>query len=114
VCDTLLDIASFLPYAVESPRACVRLPRYSAWQYGARVIFTLLLSASHLGMLPPHGVVAPPGQAGGEALARRLVLDVMDAGVAVTWGIPAAMSRKGHSCQLSHPSVEDKALKEGP
>ena len=88
----MLDIAPFLPYAVESPRACVRLPRYSAWQYGTRAIFTLLLSASHLGMLPPHGVVAPPSQACGEALARRLVLDVMDAGVAVKGFIPEAMS----------------------
>jgi hypothetical protein len=60
-----------------------------------RAIFTLLLSASHLGMLPPHGVVAPPGQAGGEALARRFGLDVMDGGVAITWCIPAAMSRRG-------------------
>jgi hypothetical protein len=39
-------------------------------------------------MLPLLGVVAPPGQAGGEALERSLVLYVADAGVAVTWCIP--------------------------
>jgi hypothetical protein len=34
-------------------------------------------------MLPQRGVVAPPSQAGGEALARSLVLDVIEVGVAV-------------------------------
>jgi hypothetical protein len=48
-------------------------------------------------MLPPRGAVSPPGQAGGEALARSLVLDVMDAGVAVTWCIPADMFLRGIS-----------------
>jgi hypothetical protein len=48
-------------------------------------------------MLPQLGVVAPPGQAGGEALARRLVLDVMDACVVVKGFIPEAMSLRGIS-----------------
>jgi hypothetical protein len=48
-------------------------------------------------MLQQLGVVAPPGQAGGEALARSLVLSVMDAGAAVTWFIPADMSLRGIS-----------------
>lgn len=63
--------------------------------YGTRGIFTLLLSASHLGMLPPRGVVAPPDQAGGEAFARRFGLDMMEVGIAVTGCIPAVMSRRG-------------------
>jgi hypothetical protein len=46
-------------------------------------------------MLPQLGVVSPPGQAGGEVLERSLVLYVIDAGVAVKWCIPAAMSLRG-------------------
>jgi hypothetical protein len=46
-------------------------------------------------MLPPLGVVSPPGQAGGEALARSLVRSVMDAGVAVKGFRPADMSLRG-------------------
>jgi hypothetical protein len=42
--------------------------------------------------VPWLGAVSPPGQAGGEALARSLVLYVIAAGVAVTWFIPEAMS----------------------
>jgi hypothetical protein len=45
--------------------------------------------------VPWLGAVAPPGQAGGEALERSLVLDVMDARVAVMWRIPADMSLRG-------------------
>jgi hypothetical protein len=48
-------------------------------------------------MLPQLGVVAPPGQAGGEAIERRLGLDVMDAGVAVKGFIPEAVSLRGIS-----------------
>lgn len=47
--------------------------------------------------VPWLGVVAPPGQAGGEALERRRVRSVMHAGVAVTWFIPEAMSLRGIS-----------------
>ena len=43
-----------------------------------------LLAGVQLGMLPQRGGVSPPGQAGGEARERNLVLDVMEAGVAVT------------------------------
>jgi len=39
-------------------------------------------------MLPQPGVHDLPGQAGGEPLERSLLLDVIDAGVAVTWCIP--------------------------
>jgi len=45
--------------------------------------------------VPWLGAVAPLGQAGGEALERSLVLDVMDAGVAVMWRIPADISLRG-------------------
>jgi ABC-type iron transport system FetAB permease component len=48
-------------------------------------------------MLPQYGVVSLPGQAGGEALARSPGLQVVDADVAVTWCISAAMSLKGIS-----------------
>jgi len=44
---------------------------------------------------PWLGVVSPPSQAGGEGLERSLVLYVTDAGVAVTWCIPAEMSLRG-------------------
>ena len=47
--------------------------------------------------VPWLGIVAPPGQAGGEALERSLVLYVIDAGVAVTWFIPEEMSLRGIS-----------------
>jgi hypothetical protein len=63
--------------------------------FGTWMKFTLLLSASHLGMLPPCGVVAPPDQAGGEAFARRFVLDMMKVGSTVTGYIPVAISHRG-------------------
>jgi hypothetical protein len=62
--------------------------------YGTWVIFTLLLLASHLGMLPPCGVIASPDQAGEEAFARCFVLDMMKVGITVTGCIPVAMSRR--------------------
>ena len=64
---------------------------------GTCAIVSPLLSESQLGMLPPLGVVSPPGQAGGEALERSLVLYTMDAGVAVKGFIPEAMSLRGIS-----------------
>ena len=60
----------------------------------AYALFTLLLSASHLGMLPPRGVDAPPDQVGVDAWARRFVLDMMGVGIAVTGCIPAVMPRR--------------------
>jgi len=42
-------------------------------------------------------VDAPSGQAGGQALEKNLGLDVMDAGVAVTWCIPEDISLRGRS-----------------
>src|ERR1043166_243761 len=42
--------------------------------------------------VPWQGVVAPPGQTGGEAFARSRGLSVRDAHGAVTWCIPAEMS----------------------
>jgi hypothetical protein len=43
-------------------------------------------------MLPQLGIVSPPGQAGGEDLEKILVLDGIDASVAVQWFIPEDMS----------------------
>lgn len=57
--------------------------------------FGHLLAGVQLGMLQHSGVVAPPGQAGGEALARSLVLYVLDAEVAVKWCIPEELSDRG-------------------
>jgi len=48
-------------------------------------------------MLPQLGVVALPGQTGGGAIERCVVLDVIDAGVAVKGFIPEAMSLRGIS-----------------
>jgi hypothetical protein len=62
--------------------------------HGTWVIFTLLLSASYTGMLPPCGVVAPSHQAGEEAFARCFVLDMMKVGITVTGCIPAVMPRR--------------------
>jgi hypothetical protein len=69
-----------------------------AWgEKGVYNAYPSLLAGVHLGMLPPLGVVSPPGQAGGEALERSLVLYVIDAGVAVTWCLPEDMSLRGIS-----------------
>jgi hypothetical protein len=76
--------------------------------YGAWVIFTLLLSASHLGMLPPCGVVAPPDQAGGEAFARCFVLDMIKVGIVVTGCIPAAMTRRGINALCASLAAQTK------
>jgi len=46
--------------------------------------FMPLLAGVQLGMLPQRGGVSPPRQAEGEARERNLMLDVMEAGVAVT------------------------------
>jgi hypothetical protein len=48
-------------------------------------------------MLPQLGVVAPPYQAGGGTIERCVVLDVIDAGVAVKGFIAEAMSLRGIS-----------------
>ena len=66
------------------------------WRHeGTCAIVSPLLSESQLGMLPPLGVVSPPGQAGGEVLETSPVLSVMDAGVAVKGFIPEDMSLRG-------------------
>jgi hypothetical protein len=48
-------------------------------------------------MLPQLGIVSPPGQVGGEALERSLVLYAIAAGVAITWFIQEEMSLRGSS-----------------
>ena len=54
------------------------------------------------------GVVAPPGRAEGEALDRSLVLYMIEAGVAVTWFIPEAMSLRGTPSHCDIPAEPTK------
>jgi hypothetical protein len=68
---------------------------------GEKRAFTMPLPSGsrgvQLGMLRQLGVVAPPGQAGGEAREKHLVPSVMDAVGAVQGCRPADMSRRGIS-----------------
>ena len=90
--DTSIGLASGV---LRAPGLALTRARRCPVAWGAQSVYNAypwLLAGGPRGVLPQLGVVSPPGQAGGEALARSLVRSVMDAGVAVKGCRPADMS----------------------